>query len=393
MTSDAGCDAGACATAPPRAARRWSRAPLLVPLLGCFACFGSDAPVPLPPGATLAEPTALAATDPVATDGDSADDPAIWVHPQFPSQSLVFGTNKRGGLEWYGLDGARLGLVSDGLEPDNVDVAYSVQLGSARVDVLGAAVRGREKGFMLWIVDPEARTAAPALAAAFPVFGGGTPYGSTLYRRARDGALFAFVNDKQGRVEQYHLDGASGAFVPTLVRAFDVGTQVEGCVADEEQGWFFISEETRAIWRYDAEPDAPATEKHRVAILEVGQTGVVPDLEGLAIYYGKGGKGYLIASIQGANRFFVFDRETPHALRKVIDPRASTEHGDLEDTDGIAVESFGLGSPFDRGLFVAQDGKNGKANQDFKLYAWPDIAGIDLLIEPRRDPRKPHWMR
>ena len=201
------------------------------------------------------------------------------------------------------------------------------------------------------------------------------------------------MNDKQGRVEQYLLDGSSGAFVPKLVRSFDVGETVEGCVADEERGWFFIAEETRAVWRYDAEPDAPATEKDRVAILEVGQPGVVPDLEGLTIYYGKGGKGYLIASVQGANRFFVFDREPPHALRKVIDPRATAEFGDLEDTDGIAVESFGLGAPFERGLFVAQDGENAKSNQDFKLYAWSDIAGIDLLVEARRDPRKPHWMR
>ncbi|MCY2960694.1 MAG: phytase [Planctomycetota bacterium] len=349
--------------------------------------------MPLPPGATLAEPEAVASTDPVATDGDSADDPAIWVHPQYPSQSLVFGTNKRGGLEWYGLDGKRLGIVSDTLEPDNVDLAYSVRLGSRTVDVLGAAVRGAQKGFMLWIVEPETRRAVPAQDAAFPVFGGGMPYGSALYRRARDGALYAFVNDKQGRVEQYLLDGASGTFVPRLVRSFDVGDQVEGCVADDERGSFFISEEQRAIWRYDAEPDAPATEKDRVAILEVGQTGVVPDLEGLTIYYGKGGKGYLIASVQGADRFFVFDREPPYTLRKVIDPRGSKEFGDVQDTDGIAAESFGLGKPFERGLFVAQDGKNGKSNQDFKLYAWSDIAGVDLLVEFQRDPRKPHWLR
>ena len=357
------------------------------------ACTGGNERAPMPPGATLAEPVALVATEPVATDGDSADDPAIWVHPQFPSQSLVFGTNKRGGLEWYGLDGKRLGIVAEGFEPDNVDVAYSVQLGEKMVDVVGAAGRGAQTGFMLWIVDPEARSAAPALAAPFPVFGGDKPYGSTLYRRARDGKLFAFVNDKQGRVEQYSIDGTSGKFVAQIVRAFDVGDQVEGCVADEERGWFFISEENRAIWRYDAEPGAPATDKDRVAILEVGQTGVVPDLEGLTIYYGKAGKGYLIASVQGAHRFFVFDREPPHTLRKVIDPRASTEFGDVEDTDGIAVESFALSAPFERGIFVAQDGRNAPANQDFKFYAWPDVAGIDLLIETRRDPREPHWMR
>ncbi len=347
----------------------------------------------MPAGATLGEPVARAETEPVAAAGDCADDPAIWVHPQFVSESLVFGTDKCGGLEWYGLDGKRLGVVSADLEPDNVDVAYSVALGAETVDVLGAAVRGRQHGFMLWKIDPGSRSAVPALDAPFPVFGGDMPYGSTLYRRARDGALFAFVNDKQGRVEQYALDGSSGAFVPQIVRSFDVGDQVEGCVADEELGWFFVCEEDRAIWRYDAAPDAPATERDRIAILEVGTAGVVPDLEGITIYYGKGRKGYLIASVQGANRFFVFDREPPHTLRKVIDPRASTEFGDLEDTDGIAVESFALAPPFERGLFVAQDGKNGALHQNFKLYAWSDLAGVDLLVETRRDPRKPHWAR
>lgn len=366
---------------------------LLVAAAGC-ACSRSSSDVPRPPGATLAEPVARVATDPVATGGDAADDPAVWVHPQFPTQSLVFGTNKDAGLEWYGLDGKRLGVVSDGMQPDNVDVAYSVALGERVVDVLGAATRAAGRsGLMLWTVDPAERRAIPALDAPFPVLAGSTPYGSTLYRRARDGALFAFVDDKHGRVEQYRVDGASGAFVMTLARAFDVGGQVEGCVADEERGWFFVSEESRAIWRYDADPDAPAGEADRVAVAEVGQPGVVGDLEGLTIYYGKGGKGYLIASIQGANRFHVHDREPPHRLLKVIDPRAGAAMGDVEETDGICVESFGLGPPFERGLFVAQDGVNAPRNQDFKLYAWPDLAGVDLLIEPRRDPRKPHWLR
>jgi hypothetical protein len=44
-------------------------------------------------------------------------------------------------------------------------------------------------------------------------------------------------------------------------------------------------------------------------------------------------------------------------------------------------------------LLVVQDGNNAGENQDFKLFAWPDVAGIDLAIETRRDPRKPHPMR
>lgn len=47
-------------------------------------------------------------TAPVTHDGDSADDPAIWIHPSDPAQSLIIGTDKAngGGLTSYNLDGS-----------------------------------------------------------------------------------------------------------------------------------------------------------------------------------------------------------------------------------------------------------------------------------------------
>lgn len=365
----------------------------IAPIFLVVACDDTRADRRLPPGATLGEPVARVATDPVATGGDSADDPAIWVHPQYASQSLVFGTNKLGGLEWYGLDGKRLGIVASGAHPNNVDVAYGIRLGERTVDVVGASVAGSRPGFQLFVIDAEARSTKAATDAPFAVLAGSEPYGAALYRRARDGALFALVNDRDGRVEQYAIDGSSGTFTAALMRTFEVGGKTEGLVVDEERGLLFVAEEARAVWRYDAEPDAAATPRERVAVLEVGTPGVVPDIEGLAIYYGRGGRGFLLVSIQGSNRVFVLDREAPHVVRKVIDARASSMIGDLEDTDGIAVESFGLGAPFERGLFVAQDGQNPPHNQCFKFYAWPDIAGVDLLVDARRNPREPHWMR
>jgi len=367
--------------------------PVVAPLVLMVACAKESVDSRLPPGATLGEPEPRVATDPVATSGDSADDPAIWVHPQYTSQSLIFGTNKQGGLEWYGFDGKRLGVVAEDSRPNNVDVAYDVRLGEREVDVVGAAVAGTRFGFQLFVIDAEARSVRSATDAPFAVLAGTEPYGSTLYRRARDGELFAFVNDRNGRVEQYAIDGKSGTFVATLVRTFEVGGKTEGMVVDEERGLLFVGEEKRAVWRYDAEPEAPSTQRDRVAVLEVGMPGVVPDIEGLAIYYGRGGRGFLLVAVQGANRVFVLDREAPHVVRKVIDPRPSATIGDIEDTDGIAVESFGLAAPFERGLFVAQDGKNAPSNQDFKFYAWSDLAGVDLLVDARRNPREPHWTR
>ncbi len=370
--------------------RARSAAALLGALLG--SCPSGVNPA-LAPGTQVATPAARAQTEPVAQPGDAADDPAIWVNPVDRRASLVFGTNKLAGLEWYALDGRRLGSTGADLLPNNVDVAYSVRLGDRVTDVVAATCTGSTPGLMLWTLDPAGARIEAALPRPIAVLDAGEPYGMTLYRRARDGALFAFVNDRRGRVEQHRIEGDAGTWSVSRVRAFEVGGQVEGCVADEEFGRFFLSEERRAVWSYDAEPDAPAGPRDRVAVTEVGNPGVVPDIEGLAIYYAERGHGYLIASMQGASTFHVFERAPPHRLLKVIDPRAAGALGDVEETDGIAVESFALAPPFERGLLVAHDGRNGGANQNFKLYAWPDIAGVDLAIDPRRDPRRPQWRR
>jgi len=38
-------------------------------------------------------------------------------------------------------------------------------------------------------------------------------------------------------------------------------------------------------------------------------------------------------------------------------------------------------------VFIVQDGTNAGGNQNFKLYAWGDIAGNNLLIDTAYRPR------
>ena len=44
-------------------------------------------------------------------------------------------------------------------------------------------------------------------------------------------------------------------------------------------------------------------------------------------------------------------------------------------------------------MFIVQDGANAGGNQNFKLYAWEDIAGTNLVIDtswqPREAPARP----
>jgi 3-phytase len=46
----------------------------------------------------------------------------------------------------------------------------------------------------------------------------------------------------------------------------------------------------------------------------------------------------------------------------------------VQHTDGIDVTTTSLGTAFAGGVFVAQDGRNPGANQNFKLVPWPEIA-------------------
>ena len=65
--------------------------------------------------------TPFAETPAVASSEDAADDPAIWVHPEDVSKSLILGTDKQAGLYVYNLKGEFLQFLKAG-RVNNVDV-------------------------------------------------------------------------------------------------------------------------------------------------------------------------------------------------------------------------------------------------------------------------------
>jgi 3-phytase len=324
-------------------------------------------------------PTARAQTEAVPSAGDAADDPAIWIHPDDPGRSLVLGTDKKGGLHAYTLDGRPKQLVSPGSRPNNVDLLYGLRLGpdGRTADLAVASVSGKAgDGLKFWSIDPRSGGLAEAVPTV-PTFDGGRPYGLCTYRSPRDGSAYAFVTDRDGRVEQYRLTApGDGSIKADRVRGFAVGSQAEGCVADRERGRLYVAEEKVGIWEYGAEPDAGDA---RTSVAKVGEHGLASDVEGLAIYYAPGGKGYLIASSQGNGTFHVYEREAPHAHVLTIDPKAGSID-DVADTDGIDVTNERTSDAFPRGVVVVQDGKN-EGRQNFKFFAWEDVAEGRLLID------------
>jgi 3-phytase len=318
-------------------------------------------------------------TEPVPRSGDAADDPAIWINPADPSQSTIIATDKKGGLIVYDLAGKQLQYLADGT-PNNVDIRAGFQLGGQAVALV---TTGKDNNDTLGIyrVDPATRLLENVAAR---VIATGATYGSCMYHSAKTKAFYYFVTGKNGVVEQWELFATSSNQVDaTMIRSFKVGTQIEGCVADDQLGHLYISEESVGIWKYAAEPDGGDS---AVLVDTTGPEGhLTADVEGLAIAYNRDGTGYLLASSQGESAYTIYQRAGNNAYLRTFKIVAGNGIDGTEQTDGIDVTTANLGPAFPNGVFIAQDGKNDTANQNFKLVPWQQIA--DIAMTPAQSTR------
>jgi 3-phytase len=272
-------------------------------------------------------------------------------------------------LAVYDLGGKQLQYRADG-QMNNVDLRDGFPLAGANVALVTASNR-ENNTIAIYKVDPASRRLDDV--AARDIHPGLETYGSCMYRSGKTGRFYYVVDSKDGDVEQWELFESGGRVDATKVRSFDVGSQVEGCVADDDLGRLYVSEEDIGIWRYDAEPNAG---DERVKIDSTGSSGhLVADVEGLAITYGDGGEGYLIASSQGDSSYVVYERGGSNPFVHRFQVRAGDRIDGTQDTDGIDVTGADLGATFSGGLFVAQDGDNDSGNQNFKLVPWETIIG------------------
>lgn len=314
-----------------------------------------------------------AETEPVATYGDAADDPAIWVHPTDPARSLVIGANKKLGLEVYDLTGRRLQTLADG-RMNNVDVRDGFPFAGGPAPIVAASNR-TSKTIALYRIDvATGRLAAVALESA--ATGLRDPYGLCLYHSVRDRHFYLFVNDADtGLMRQWRLDERRGRVRATPVRDVQVGSQAEGCVADDELGHLYVGEEDTGLWKYSADARGGST---RTAVDRTEGGHLTADVEGMTLWRGADGKGYLIVSNQGEDNYAVYRREGDNAF---VGKFHVIENGGLgidgaSETDGLDVTSAPLGAAYPRGLLVVQDGRNlmPADRQNFKLVSWDAVA-------------------
>jgi 3-phytase len=310
-------------------------------------------------------------TPPAQTWGDAADDPAIWVNPRDATQSLVIATDKNLGLYVYDLDGRLLQLLPDG-RMNNVDVRDGLDV-DGRPRTLVAAANRTDKTIALYWLDPATRRLS---RAGDPVpTGFGDPYGLCMYADATGMYVFA-NNGGDGLYRQWRVSAQGGRAVAQQVREIPVGSQAEGCAADDETGALYIAEEAGGFFRYSARPDGGTARKEIDRV--DGANGLQADIEGLEIWAGPGGTGFIVLSNQGADNYAVYRREGDNAFVGSFHIVADSDRGvdGVSETDGLDVVNAPLGARFPQGLLVVQDGRNlsPRERQNYKYVSWRDIA-------------------
>ena len=322
---------------------------------------------------TGVEVAAALETTPVPTPGDAADDPAIWVDPRDPSRSVIFGTDKEHGLGLYDLSGEELQFL-ERYEPNNVDLRVW-PIADDRELVVVATSAYKLSRVLLYRFDPETRRLDPE-----PMLGVETrvePDGVCMVLDRQTGDLSFVVTGRhrefgrQGWVDQWVLRYESGRLSAEPARFFEVGGTLEACAADDELGRLYVADEDFALWRYDASHTAGTD---RVLVDRVGLRGRLRyNCEGIAIYAGRDGDGYVVVSSQGSNDFTVYERAGDGRYVGRFSIGAAAGVDEVTHCDGVEVTSASLGARFPEGLLVVQDDRNPGANQNFKLVSWQAV--------------------
>lgn len=316
---------------------------------------------PVLPGQALI--IAAMETAPAGARGDAADDPALWLNPQDAAKSLILGTNKQEGLVVYAMDGTEAARLPIGLI-NNVDIRQSAD---HPYDVVLAS-NDEVNAISVFLIDRATGTVSHRGEIPTNKL---EPYGICSAReKGRD---FAGVTYKDGTVEIWAVSAGPSELAGQLLKTVKLATQLEGCVFDEEQGILFVGEEGRGLWKINYREEAPAPE----LIDEVGgAAGLVADVEGVSLWRGRGGTGWIVVSAQAEDRFVVYDRQAPHTARGSFSVTANPALGidAVTHTDGLDAFSGALPG-YPRGIVIVQDDGNPKSGRDqnFKVVNWEDV--------------------
>ena len=330
--------------------------------------------------ADYVEVEAIYETPPVVTKGDAADDPAIWLNKSNPSNSIVFGTDKKSGIYSYNLQGQELSYTNLG-NINNIDTR-TINVGDDEnvSDFTFLFASNRTLGSVdLWVFeDNEIRQKLKNNSwkvPSKPSFRGKSDiivYGICAGIDAKYGLVAFLTEDTGPRVEVWNLteDGLN------LITTFNNGGESEGCVYDDQNRTLFISEEeVRGVLKAYRLDDSFDFSEPYIVDSRDGQIGGDP--EGVSLYKTPNNSGYLILSSQGDSKFNLYDRNYPYGYITSFRIGSSKSIDNVTDTDGIETINFKLSDEYPEGIMIAQDGYNKDGlwskKQNFKFVSFQDI--------------------
>lgn len=317
-------------------------------------------------------------TEPVAANisDDAADDPSIWYNPAQPSESIIFGSNKKGGIVAYDLQGKKLAYYEVG-NVNNLDVIYGFPHGEKSIDILGASNRSSQ-GIDLFEISKDGILQS-LLPEGFPMDSKIDDVYGFCFGKTPDGKHYAIINGKNGVVRQYEIVSKNDAVDLQLAREIALDSQPEGMVTSQNGKTLYIGEEQLGIWQIGLHPDS--TSKSLLTDSGEKNLNIKYDVEGLALLKTDSIE-WLIASSQGNFSYAVFDVAAAHKYLGSFIIADGTNIDGAQETDGIEVSSDSLSTEFPKGVFMAQDGFNYDGEkQKAQNFKYVDVRAILELFE------------
>lgn len=311
-------------------------------------------------------------TTPVDNYGDAADDPAIWYNAQIPEQSLIIGTDKKGALNTYSLQGKLMASHPIG-KVNNVEVVtlLSASETSKNTPIDALAIASNRTHNSLSVLSVAKSSGDLALLSDIP-----TPladiYGLCAFNF--NGNIDVLVNSTSGEYIRYQLsvNPNTGNIDASKVHAFTLPSQPEGCVVDTQKGVAYLGEESTGVWTLDINKKQAAP---KLAITIAAP--VESDVEGLSLFDVDGAR-YLIVSSQGNNQYAVYTTDHTFSFVGMVEVAANREKGidGASETDGLATANHNFGGEFSEGIFVVQDGRNimPSEKQNFKIVTGTSLT-------------------
>jgi len=192
---------------------------------------------------------------------------------------------------------------------------------------------------------------------------------------------------------------------------------LEGMVADVENNALFLAQEDVGIWKVTLSDAANSQQWQLISMVnsygvpysrtwsdaedeyickldtskdkDYGNDHLVADAEGLTLYDGGEGRGYLLASSQGDNTIAIYNRTAPYEYINSFTVGDGDVDG-VDETDGMMVVNANLGKEFSQGVLIMQDGDNKppktspaqtsshsdeqRESTNFKYVSWGDVA-------------------